>query len=522
MNLNEILNSLAKEQIWNLEQFEKALSQEDKEKLTNFLNSKTLDKLEKKINTETIRNFRSFFLYNNTVISCKLVDLLKSGNSIILKQLLNLDTVEEFNNLKNLLDMGILDRLGNILDLDNKQNLEEIKIFLNLKDNNSLNKFNNIFKSNFLSYLKKLFLLGNPSVLDEQDIKENYKIKFFIKKEDEDYYYFSYYYKEQENGYIELSKNSNTPNFKKIAKVGDIIINYFNIDFFNILDNDFTSIDSLTLGNQMLELQNKVGILTSNLLIEYLKGIFFDLVSNPIFYYTYGNTLINKVGITQNSKKDFNYLLSAFTQPNSNYINMNSKACIQFITDIRDILKLGYTNLKNNTITNMFNLTNNNNTSQISYEILPNNETEDMLEVFTINDLITFLLFDIVQVNKYNIQIKVCQNCNKFFIPSSRSDEIYCNYPFNEKGISCRNLSYDTKVKSSDINNLCRKAYKSQNSKKNYYIKNYSVDKDYAKNKFDTWYTQIINKKIDCENGKISFEELDKYIKETSESLFFL
>ena len=201
---------------------------------------------------------------------------------------------------------------------------------------------------------------------------------------------------------------------------------------------------------------------------------------------------------------------------------MNSKACIQFISDIRDILKSGYTNLKSNIITNMLNLTINNNSSKISYEILPNNETEDTLEVFTINDILTFLLFDIAQVNKYNIQIKICQNCGKFFIPSSRSDEIYCDYPFNEKGISCKNLSYDTKVKSSEINNLCRKAYKSQNAKKQYYIKKYSVNEKKAKNNLDNWYTQIVNKKIDCENGKISFEELKDYIKKTSKELIFL
>lgn len=522
MNINEIMNSLLKEQTWNLEQFKQALTREDKENLSNFLNSKTIDKLEKKINTDTSNNFKVLLQHSNTVMLCELVDLLKSGNSILLKQLLNLDTIEEFNTLRNLLDIGILDRLANVLELDNTHNLKEIRMLLNLKDNKPLNSFNNIFESNFLSDLKKLLLLGNPCVLDEQDIKENSKIKFFIKKEDEDYYYFAYYYTEQKNGYIELSKNSGTPNFKKIAKVGDIIINYFNIDFSDILDNYLTSIESLTLGNKMLELQDKFGILTSNLLIKYFIKIFSSLTSNPIFYYTYGNILINKVGITKNPKKDFNYLLNVFNKPNSNYIDMNAKICIQFISDIRDILKLGYTNLKNNTITNILNLTNNNNSSQILYEILPNNETKDMLEVFTIDDIITFFLFDIVQVNKYNIQIKVCQNCGKFFIPSSRSDEIYCNYPFNEKGISCKNLSYDTKIKSSEINNLCRKAYKSQNAKKNYYIKNYSVNEVNAKNKFDTWYTQIINKKIDCENGKISLTELDEYIKKTSKELFFL
>lgn len=518
MNINEIMNSLLKEQTWNLEQFKQALTREDKENLSNFLNSKTIDKLEKKINTDTSNNFKVLLQHSNTVMLCELVDLLKSGNSILLKQLLNLDTIEEFNTLRNLLDIGILDRLANVLELDNTHNLKEIRMLLNLKDNKPLNSFNNIFESNFLSDLKKLLLLGNPCVLDEQDIKENSKIKFFIKKEDEDYYYFAYYYTEQKNGYIELSKNSGTPNFKKIAKVGDIIINYFNIDFYDIFENYFTS----NLENKMKELQNKVGILTSNLLVKYFEEIFFNIVSNPFFYYTYGNILINKVDFNQNLEKDFSYLLTAFTKSDSDYININSKACIQFISDIRDIFKLGYTNFKSNIITNILNLTSNNSSSKILYEILPNNETGDTLEVFTINDIFTFLLFDIVQVNAYNIQIKICQNCGKFFIHSSRSDEIYCNYPFNEKGISCRNLSYDEKIKSDEVSKLCRNAYKSQNAKKQYYIKKYFINEEKAKNTFDNWYTQIINKKIDYENGKISFEELKEYIEKTSKELIFL
>ena len=518
MNLNIIMNSLTEKQTWNLEQFKSALTQDDKKNLINFFNSKILDKLEKQINIKTSNNLNKILQYNTPTMCCELVNLLKSGKTELLKQLFNLDTTEEFNCLKNLLDMEILDRLADILSLGNPKDLKEIRELFNLKDNKPLNKFYNILKSHFFLDLKKMFLLGNSNVLDEQDIKENSKIKFFIKREDECYYYFAYYYEERANGYIELCQNNDTPKFKKIAKVGDIIINYFNIDFYDIFENYFTS----NLENKMKELQNKVGILTSNLLVKYFEEISFNIVSNPFFYYTYGNILINKVDFNQNLEKDFSYLLTAFTKSDSDYININSKACIQFISDIRDIFKLGYTNFKSNIITNILNLTSNNSSSKILYEILPNNETGDTLEVFTINDIFTFLLFDIVQVNAYNIQIKICQNCGKFFIHSSRSDEIYCNYPFNEKGISCRNLSYDEKIKSDEVSKLCRNAYKSQNAKKQYYIKKYFINEEKAKNTFDNWYTQIINKKIDYENGKISFEELKEYIEKTSKELIFL
>ena len=40
-------------------------------------------------------------------------------------------------------------------------------------------------------------------------------------------------------------------------------------------------------------------------------------------------------------------------------------------------------------------------------------------------------------VKTANNPIKKCQNCGMYFIPSSRLDEIYCDYP-KEKGKTCR------------------------------------------------------------------------------------
>ena len=36
-----------------------------------------------------------------------------------------------------------------------------------------------------------------------------------------------------------------------------------------------------------------------------------------------------------------------------------------------------------------------------------------------------------------NLSIKQCQNCDKYFIPSSRQDEVYCEFP-DEKGKACK------------------------------------------------------------------------------------
>lgn len=52
-----------------------------------------------------------------------------------------------------------------------------------------------------------------------------------------------------------------------------------------------------------------------------------------------------------------------------------------------------------------------------------------------LSNILYVILEQIVQVP--NLPIKQCQNCGKYFIPSSRQDEVYCEFP-DEKGKTCK------------------------------------------------------------------------------------
>lgn len=364
---------------------------------------------------------------------------------------------------------------------------------------------------------------------EEEEIKEKSKIKFFIKEENGNYYYFAYYYLKKDNGYIELSKNENEQHFLKIGKVGDIIINYFNMDFFNSL-YDYSifrkELNYLSMEDKMLELQNNFGILTSNLLLKYFNNIACNLVGFPKEYYDYANTLMKKIGITK-KLFNFDYILTSFSQ--NNYVHINNKAIIQFISDIRDIIQLGYGTLKEKNQTNFLNLSFHNNTSQITYEILPNYKKQEMIEVYSINDIFTFLLFDIVQVNKYNIQINKCENCGKYFIPLSKSYEKYCNNPFSKSGRPCRDLSSEIKACKDELTRLYRNACKAQNGRKNRCKQlilntekgiNIQIKQNWVDTNYDIWLAELKKEKIKCEKNEITIDDFKQYIRKKSSTNF--
>ena len=81
--------------------------------------------------------------------------------------------------------------------------------------------------------------------------------------------------------------------------------------------------------------------------------------------------------------------------------------------------------------------------SSVSYENIVNKLENGELSikkhnVYTserLSNILYVILEQIVQVP--NLPIKQCQNCGKYFIPSSRQDEVYCEFP-DEKGKTCK------------------------------------------------------------------------------------
>lgn len=109
--------------------------------------------------------------------------------------------------------------------------------------------------------------------------------------------------------------------------------------------------------------------------------------------------------------------------------------------------------------------------------------------------------------NTPNYPIKKCQNCGMYFIPSAKTDEVYCDYP-KENSKSCRDLgafqSYTQRLKDNKAMGEYRKKYQKlfMQVKKN---KELSAE-------FETWKKQAKDKINDMKKGKLTEDEVYNWI----------
>lgn len=113
---------------------------------------------------------------------------------------------------------------------------------------------------------------------------------------------------------------------------------------------------------------------------------------------------------------------------------------------------------------------------------------------FADNYLTRIVFSSLQEIVKSGKQIKRCKNCGKYFLPASRSDEIYCDNPSpQEVDLSCkqygtRRLWYERQQKD-EIASLAKKvaSAKCMLAKRNPDIKAYTDSYEYFKNQRLIW-----------------------------------
>ena len=101
---------------------------------------------------------------------------------------------------------------------------------------------------------------------------------------------------------------------------------------------------------------------------------------------------------------------------------------------------------------------------------------------YTVSDYFSMICLDISNAYSKNISIKQCANCGRFFIPSKRSDEIYCDR-VNENGKTCKDIGYSSKIKEDPFKVAFTKARKTQHARIRY---NKHI-KDYKEKHYEPW-----------------------------------
>ncbi len=145
-----------------------------------------------------------------------------------------------------------------------------------------------------------------------------------------------------------------------------------------------------------------------------------------------------------------------------------------------------------------------NTTLKIGYNIVF--EEGQIHETYQINEIDTYCLFMITKIINSNLVINRCENCGSFFIPTTRSDEKYCN-KVHSNGRTCKDMGYENKINSDDIMKEYRRAYKNKNA-----IKNRNKHNSNAEKTFKQWVYAAKLKLEDCREGIITLDEFKEWL----------
>lgn len=149
------------------------------------------------------------------------------------------------------------------------------------------------------------------------------------------------------------------------------------------------------------------------------------------------------------------------------------------------------------------------------YEILESLNTKNMLismsDTHKSNDLSSICYAILEELSKtYNYPIKKCQNCGMYFIPTSKVDEIYCDYP-KDNSKSCRDLgafqSYTERLK----NNQAMGEYRRTYQQKFMLVRKDKSNTKLAKD-FENWKKKAKEKINDMKKGKLTESQVYDWI----------
>ena len=143
----------------------------------------------------------------------------------------------------------------------------------------------------------------------------------------------------------------------------------------------------------------------------------------------------------------------------------------------------------------------------LSFETVDGGTFTDVLYPDSIYGIVDFHLRECV---KRETRLRVCKNCGRYFAIQRRSNAEYCDRVLDEKGRTCKDvgaIALWTKNKSTDE---AFKLYRREYKKRFAWIKAGKVlpEEVYA------WGERAREKKAECEEGKITLEEFEGWLKQ--------
>lgn len=138
----------------------------------------------------------------------------------------------------------------------------------------------------------------------------------------------------------------------------------------------------------------------------------------------------------------------------------------------------------------------------------------DAVWTFILESAYDLLAFEIITAIESGRPLKKCENCSQYFIPSGRSDSVYCDR-VGKDGFSCKKIGAHTKYRKNSRADEVKKLY-DKITKHNRYLKSKGAiyERDY-----DRWMKTASSMYADFKNGSISENTLINWLsKDISET----
>ena len=136
----------------------------------------------------------------------------------------------------------------------------------------------------------------------------------------------------------------------------------------------------------------------------------------------------------------------------------------------------------------------------------------DVQQFVVLNNIDDMLRYELVQTLVMGIGFKRCKNCGMLFVPSGRSDSLYCDFVKQGEELPCKKIGANRqakeKVAADPILQEHRRAYQRLNKR---------VEFGYMeKEEFQNWAAKAKERRTQCQEGTISFDDYKAWLDETS------
>lgn len=139
-------------------------------------------------------------------------------------------------------------------------------------------------------------------------------------------------------------------------------------------------------------------------------------------------------------------------------------------------------------------------------------DTTEIVQLTLLNRIDDMMRYELVQMLVQDVQYKHCQHCKQLFIPSGRSDSLYCDRVMQGEDKPCKEIGAQIAAKKKLENNdelkIYRLAYLRLKKRVEF---GYMSDEE-----FDKWNAEALPMRNGCTAGKVNFDEFKAWIDKTS------